>query len=313
MKLMPGADTSSACNRTSDRQGLRELQALFRRYGFRPSRRRGQSFLVDGNLRQVMVKEAGIDEGCAVLEVGAGTGWLTALLAERRAKVWAVEIDPVLCQIAGKLLGSKTHVELINRDILASKHQLDRTVEERIVSYLDEHPGAHLKVVGNLPYSIATPLIETLVEGQLPVELMAFCVQREVAERLAATGGKSYGAVSVRVQACARVRILRRLPAHVFWPVPKVQSCFVTIKTDVDLKRRISRYPHFAQLVSALFRYRRKRISTIVRLLRADERKELALATGNIPFAGKRPDALAVEEFVSLSNALVKEAKSRPV
>lgn len=307
---MPRAHTSSNVSPAPVKQSLRELKALLRQYGFRPSRRRGQSFLIDENLRLLMVREAGIDEKSSVLEVGAGTGWLTAALAEGGAKVWAVEIDPVLCQIAGELLSARVNVELINRDILSSKHELDGMVEERILSYLKGHPELHLKVVGNLPYSIATPLIVTLLEGRLPAELMVFCLQREVAERLVATRGKSYGAVSARVQACARVKILRRLPPHVFWPVPKVESCFVSITPDADLRSRISCYPHFARLLDTLFRHRRKRISTTAKSLSSAERRELALDTGNIPFAERRPDGLTVEEFINLSNALVNEAKT---
>jgi 16S rRNA (adenine1518-N6/adenine1519-N6)-dimethyltransferase len=195
----------------------REVFDLLSRHDVRPSRARGQNFVVDPNTVRRVARLAGVGPGDRVVEVGAGLGSLTLALAETGAAVTAIEVDR-------RLLGAL-------REVVAGHHV---TVVEGDALRLDWNAllgSAPWSLVANLPYNIATPLVATLLDDIPAIGRFTVMVQREVAERLAAApGSPSYGAVSVKVAYWASAEVVARVPPTVFWPQPKVESAIVIIR-----------------------------------------------------------------------------------
>ncbi|MDP6381119.1 MAG: 16S rRNA (adenine(1518)-N(6)/adenine(1519)-N(6))-dimethyltransferase RsmA, partial [Phycisphaerae bacterium] len=237
-----------------------EIQTLLENAGIHPSRRFGQNFLIDGNLMNILVASADLAALDVVLEVGAGTGNLTELLAARAGCVISVEVDAGLAEIARDRLAGAANVEILHTDVLKSKHHIDSGLMARVSERLAEGAGRRFKLVANLPYSVASPLLaELLLHRPVPV-LMVFTVQMEVAERIAASpGSRTYGPLAVILQALGAVEIIRRLPASVFWPRPRVSSAMVRIVPSDEKRGRIRDIPLFRTVIEGLFGYRRKR------------------------------------------------------
>jgi 16S rRNA (adenine1518-N6/adenine1519-N6)-dimethyltransferase len=196
--------------------GRAELVALMEAHGLRSSRALGQNFMADPNTCRRIVHLAGVRAGEHVVEIGAGLGSLTLALAEAGAEVTAVEIDRHLVPIL------RTVAEPVGA-----------TVVEADAMTLDWHGllgGDTWKLVANLPYNVATPLVADLLDGVSAITDMLVLVQREVADRLAAPPGSSaYGAVSVKVRYWATAAVVGKVPATVFIPKPNVESALVRI------------------------------------------------------------------------------------
>jgi len=201
---------------------LTEIKAMLAEAGLRPQKRYGQHFLIDGNLMRMLVDAADLGPADTVLEVGPGVGNLTELLVERAGRVVAVEIDPAIAEIARRRLAGAANLDFLVIDVLANKH----TVAPEVLDVAEARRlacGGPLKLIANLPYQAATPLVAELVLRDPPLERLVFTVQEEVAARFAASPGTAdYGPVGVIVQALGQVEILRRLGPSVFWPRPQV-------------------------------------------------------------------------------------------
>lgn len=212
-----------------------DLKREFLARGIRPSRVRGQNFLVDAAVMGRVVEEAMLDRRDVALEIGAGTGGLTGCLAEAAGAVVAVEVDRKLHALAAERLAGLANVRLIHSDALGPGSALAPAVREAVAAAMDSIPGARLKVVANLPYAISTAVISALLlEGPIPSE-MVVTVQREVAERIcAASGTDAYGYLSVIVQAAARAQMLRRVRPGAFWPQPEVESSILRVRPDAN-------------------------------------------------------------------------------
>jgi 16S rRNA (adenine1518-N6/adenine1519-N6)-dimethyltransferase len=247
------------------RQTATFLKERFAQLGLRPETRYGQNFLIDLNLLELLVDSAQLDVGELALEVGTGTGSLTARLAQRAGQVVTVEVDRKLAAAAEKHLAALPNITMLAQDVLKNKNQIHPRVLETVQTVMAEHRLSAYKLVANLPYHIATPLISNLLlVPQRPVR-MCVTIQKEVADRLVATPGtKDYGALSVWVQSVARPEILRVLPPTVFWPRPKVHSAFVRIDDDPDRRARLVDVRFFHDLVRALFLHRRKYLRSVM-------------------------------------------------
>jgi 16S rRNA (adenine1518-N6/adenine1519-N6)-dimethyltransferase len=248
----------------------------------------GQHFLADPNTLGVIGRLAELEPGDVVLEVGPGLGVLTRYLAERVALVHAVELDRSLEPRLRQALAGADNVRLAFGDAL----RLD-------VSRLEPPPG---KLVSNLPYNVATPIVVETLVGAPSLALWCVMVQREVADRLfARPGTKAYGAVSVIVRLCARRTGLHPVSRTVFRPEPNVDSALVAFRR-IDSPQRLA---EVRRLVEAAFSHRRKTLANALALssLASRERTAAALAT-----LGLRPDvraeALEPEQFVALAAAL---------
>jgi 16S rRNA (adenine1518-N6/adenine1519-N6)-dimethyltransferase len=253
-----------------------------------PNRELGQHFLVDENILGVIGRLAELDRNDVVLEIGPGLGVLTTYLADRVERVHAVELDRALEPHLTERLAGRTNVDLIFGDAL----RLD-------LATLAPPPG---KLVANLPYNVATPLIVESLEGLPSIELWCVMVQREVADRLfAEPGTKAYGAVSVLVHLAAERTGFHPVSREVFRPRPNVDSALVAFRR----KPLPADYPELKRLVEAAFAHRRKTLPNSVELAglaRRSRAGEALTAIGRAPET--RAEALAPDEFVALAEAL---------
>ena len=180
------------------------------KYGFMFQKRFGQNFLIDGNVVEKIVREAGVTKDDFVLEIGPGIGTMTQLLCENAREVAAVEIDTNLIPILKETLAAYDNVTVINEDIL--KVDIAALAKEK-------NGGRPIKVVANLPYYITTPIIMGLFESHVPIDSITIMVQREVADRMqVGPGTKDYGALSLAVQYYAKPEIVLNVPPTCFMP-----------------------------------------------------------------------------------------------
>ncbi len=294
----------------AERQTRSRLKALFEELGIHPRTDYGQNFLIDLNLIDVIVEQAELGPHDVVWEVGAGTGGLTARLAQSAAAVVAVEIDRRLFEVARNVLDSYDNVTLLRCDVLKNKNRFAPEVLEAVERELAVDPQRRLKLVANLPYNIATPVITNLVASDLPWERMVVTIQWELAERMTARPGTSaYGALSVWIQSQCDVEIVRKLRPTVFWPRPKVESAIVLLRPNPQGRARIANREFFRDFLRRLFHQRRKFLRRVVvgmyrKQLSKPEVDAVLEACGL--GADNRAEELSVEKLIELANALYR-------
>jgi len=241
------------------KQTLSFLMRRFEQSGIRLHTRSGQNFLIDLNLQKLLLETADVGPDDVVLEVGTGTGSLTLLLARQAAAVVTVEIDRRLFQLASEELFDLQNVTMLQGDALLSKNRLNPTLIEAVFRQLDAAADRKLKLVANLPYNVATPILTNLLAIDRPPQTMTVTIQKELAERIiAAPGTKDYGALSIWVQSQCRAGVVRVMPPEAFWPRPKVSSAIIQIALDDARHRRIPDRVFFHDFVRAMFFHRRK-------------------------------------------------------
>ena len=302
-------------------QSKNELRDLLAQAQVNLRPRLGQNFLIDSNLMRLLVKTAELNPEDTVLEVGAGTGSLTEMLAQGCGAVVAVEVDRRLAEIAGRYLSAYSNVELICQNALQeSKLSMDLTLQ--LTNNLARF-GGRLLLVSNLPYNLASPLLIDCICGELPFTHLYFTVQREVADRiLSPAGRKSYGLLSIIFQASGRVRRIRNIPPLAFWPSPKIDSTmlyWVRATEDTghspDSRKGIGATVPLPtedlltirEVAKVLLHYRRKKISSCI-ALKQDSPLTItdlnrALAVVDID-PNLRAEQLSVEQYIQLAQAV---------
>ena len=248
-----------------------------------PKKRFGQHFLKDPNTARIVA--SGVTKDDVVLEIGPGRGFLTTFLAERAGLVYAIELDPDVLPSLRQAVGDRNNVVVHEGDALRFDY-----------SALDPAPN---RLVANLPYNIASPLVLALLEDLDSLRTLRFMVQLEVARRMAAKRGtKDYASYAVLAQLLASVRVLRRVPPTVFDPPPRVHSAVV----EMDRKNKPDGYQGIKRLVLGAFRSRRKRL---VNNLPEPVRREAPRVLQSLGYGpDARAEELAPEDFVSLYLAL---------
>jgi len=243
----------------SERQTLSYIQKSFQQARLQPQTRYGQNFLIDLNLVQIIADTAELSRRDVVLEVGTGLGSLTTMLASKAGHVVTVEIDHHLAALARQEFASVENVTLLEQDALKNKNQFHPLVLDTLREKLSAISGARLKLVANLPYNVATPILSNLLSIEpWPFQMVA-TIQRELAQRICASPRtKDYSALTVWFQAQCRAEIVRIMPPDVFWPKPKVESAILSIFPQRVLRDRIVEREHFHRLVRRIFMHRRK-------------------------------------------------------
>jgi 16S rRNA (adenine1518-N6/adenine1519-N6)-dimethyltransferase len=273
--------------------GPAEVRSLAAELDLRPTKQRGQNFVIDANTVRRIVRESGIGPDDVVVEVGPGLGSLTLALLEVAARVVALEIDDVL---AARL--PATIAEF-------APDQADRfEVVLADAMRVDAVPGpAPTALVANLPYNVSVPVLLHLLELLPSLERGLVMVQAEVADRLAAApGSKVYGVPSVKAAWYADVRRAGAIGRNVFWPAPNVDSGLVAWTRREPPATTATRQQVFA-VVDAAFAHRRKALRGVLRSLAPADAVDAALAAAGVdPLA--RGESLTVDDFVRIAERI---------
>lgn len=278
-----------------------KTKEIIDKYGFAFQKRFGQNFLIDGNVVEKIVREAGVTKEDFVLEIGPGIGTMTQILCESAREVAAVEIDGNLILILKETLADYNNVTVINEDIL--KVDINALATEK-------NGGKPIKVVANLPYYITTPIIMGLFESHVPIDSITIMVQKEVADRMqVGPGTKDYGALSLAVQYYAKPEIVLNVPPTCFMPRPNVGSAVIRLtrhdKNPVDVEDA----EYMFKLIRASFNQRRKTLANGLNnsseLQLSKERIEAAIRELGVD-RNIRGEALTLEQFAALSNILTR-------
>lgn len=241
------------------RQTITYLTNKFREVGLEPDARHGQNFLVDLNLVELLVRSGEIDENDVVLEVGTGTGSLTAMIAEVAAAVVTVEIDDHLYQLARESLEDFDNIVMLKQDALRNKNNFQQNVIDEIQRLVDLRPNRRFKLVANLPYNVATPVLSNLMTTSIVPTTMTATIQKELADRICAKPStKDYSALSIWMQSLCDVETVRIMSPRVFWPRPKVTSAIIKVTSNSEKRARIPDVDFFHTFVRSLFFHRRK-------------------------------------------------------
>ena len=259
-----------------------EIQAVLDAAGSGPKHHFGQNFMMDESVLAAIMDAANIGPADIILEVGPGPGNLTNLLARRAAAVLAVDVDAPLLRAASGYWSAEKNIRWLCADVLAGKHRINPVVIHAVNQLAQEHiaPRSGVKLVSNLPYNVASPLVAELLvlqcltgqiatTGTLPdfrLERMVFTVQWEVAQRMAATAGTGdYGGLGVLIQLLARVEVLRSIAPGCFWPPPKIRSALVRITPDIDLMKKVAHVRWLQIVITRLFSHRRQNLANALR------------------------------------------------
>jgi len=270
-----------------------DVRGLLRQWNLRPSKGLGQNFLCDQAVLEKIVAAAELTPDDVVLEIGAGLGTLTELLAQAAGRVVAVELDERLIPVLQSVLTDFENITLVQGDILA----LDP-------GDLINAPNPQYKVVANLPYYITSAVLRHLLEANLKPRSMVLTVQREVAERIVAQPGQM-SLLAVSVQLYGRPRLLFRIQPGSFYPAPRVESALLRVDIHptplVDAKNRDA----FFRVVRAGFSQRRKQLhnSLAAGLGRSSEEAAAGLEKAGID-PRRRAQALSLEEWARVAQSL---------
>ena len=247
----------------------------------------GQHFLRDQRALGRIADALQLTGAETVVEIGPGRGALTDLLVPRARRLIAIEVDRALVPILRARYADRSHVMVIEADVLS-------------VNLGEVAQGAY-RLVGNVPYYITTPILFHALKAPRP-EMAVYLVQREVAERIVAPAGSdAYGALSVNVQALAEPTLLFTVPASAFQPPPKVESAVIRVVPRVRPLVAEEDESRFSRFVLACFGLRRKQLTRVVRTvasLPAETAAAVIAAAGLDGMA--RPETLAPAEFVRL-------------
>lgn len=297
-----------------ERQTGTRIRQLFEQSGLKPRHDLGQNFLIDLNLLELIVQAAELTAEDVVLEVGTGTGSLTAQLSQRARHVVAVEYDPEMARLTAAAVADRANVTLLNQDVLKNKNHLADEVLGHLTAVMNPETASGLKLVANLPYHVATPVISNLIATDLPWSRMVVTIQSELADRMVAVPKTSdYSALSVWLQAQCRMAILRRLPPTVFWPRPKVDSAIVQLDRDVEKQSRLIDRTAFHEFLRVIFTQRRKHLIGVVAKVLADRIDRAALEAIHHDLGWLttiRAEELGVEQLVDYHNRLQARTSS---
>ncbi len=269
---------------------LSEVKSILRKYNIRPSKRFGQNFLIDQNIKNKIIGSIQLKREDVVLEIGPGLGALTEDLCRKVKKVIAIEKDNRLYDFIKKNI-SLDNLEIINNDFL---------------EYKFKNISSKLTIVGNLPYSISSPILNHVIDNKNYINSIYITVQMEFGERLVALPGtKDYGSLSCYAQFYGGPRILFKIPRGTFFPVPEVDSCFLKIAFEKQIDSSIDQGLLF-KIIRSSFEKRRKTILNSLYssgIFKSKEEALISLEKARIS-PGRRPETISLQEFIALSRII---------
>lgn len=277
---------------------IANIKYIQKKFGFKNSKSLGQNFLINSDVIRDMVEAAEVGPKDLVIEVGPGIGVLTTGIAEKAGKVIAIELDKSLLPVLDFTLAGYPNAEVINQDIL--KADLPGIIEEG----LKDLPQGKVKIMGNLPYYITTPIITELLEKDIPAESITIMMQKEVADRVVASpGSKIYGALSVLVQYYCKAEEVVFVSKENFFPAPKVDSAVIKLTKLEEPSVKVKDKDLFFKLVRGGFGQRRKTLqNSLVGGGFEKEKVKACLEEAGID-GNRRAETLSLEEFAGLANA----------
>jgi len=259
----------------------------------KPKKRLGQNFLIDKNIQRKIISACNLSKKDIVLEIGAGRGDLTALLAQSAKKVYALEIDPRIYPLLGEKLEAYNNCQIIQGDIL--KFNLIKFLQDNRIKQ-------KIKVIGNIPYYISSPIIEHLIAYRQAISVAFITVQKEFARRARAlAGSKAYGSFSCFVQYYCAGQILFEIKRNSFKPVPNVDSCFLSLKMRERPPVLVQDERMFFKLIRTAFNQRRKTLRNSLDGFLPQDKLERFFDTTGID-KNVRPEGLSLKQFASLSD-----------
>ena len=278
------------------------IRQIKEQYGFRLTKSLGQNFLTDKNIIDRIIEDSFIDEQDLVIEIGPGIGVLTAEAAQRAKKVVAVEIDRNLIPILQETLKEYDNITIVNQDVLKT----DLTGIAR-----EYNCGGRVRIIGNLPYYITTPIIMKLLEDRVPADSITVMMQKEVADRIKAVPGtKTYGALSAAVQYYCTVEEIASVPKEVFVPQPKVDSSVLRLDIRKAHPVELIDEKMFFTCIKAGFTKRRKTLlnslTGVEGLSKEAVREVLQLAGID---SGRRVETLDLQELAAIANHMENYGK----
>jgi len=282
-----------------------EIQRLLAGVGAEPNKRLGQHFLIDLNLMDFLLNNAGITHSDVVLEVGTGTGSLTGELIKRAGKVVAVECDEVLGQLTQQLYNDCGNFEIVIADALENKTAINHDVVARLKDAC-EQTGGRILLVANLPYSAGSSVMLNLLVGVVVADAMIVTVQKEVADGMVAEpNSDDYGILSIFLTAMGQCKMLRKLSPKVFWPEPQVDSAIVRFDRDPAKAALIHNVPLFKETVNLFMGHRRKMLRACVKhaegqLAKVHHWEDIFQRSFVEPH--HRPEELSAENYISIAN-----------
>lgn len=277
------------------------LKEILYRNGFSFKKAFGQNFISDTNLLKSIVSGAEITKEDTVLEIGCGAGTLTRELALSAKRVIAYEIDTNLKPVLSETLFGLDNVNVIFSDIMKNK-----------ITAVEKEIGTNYKVVANLPYYITTPIIMRFIEQAERADSLVIMVQEEVADRLCAKPNTAeYGSITAAVNLVGDAKIIKRVPKHMFTPVPKVDSAVVRIDIDRNKYSVLSTEVYRDMLRSAFGNRRKMFVNNLMQTFKLSraEAEELLNETGVSLTA--RGETLSSDVFVELTNKYVENFKCK--
>jgi len=266
------------------------VPSLLKQYGIRPQKSLGQNFLADHNALVKIVRDAGVIQTDRVLEIGAGLGNLTRLLAQDAREVTAVEIDERLYLALEGVLRPFNNVRLVRGDIL------DIPMES-----LFSEDG--YLVVANIPYYITSGVIRHLLEAEVKPKRIVLTIQREVAERIVSRD-KKMSLLSLSVQVYGEARIVSEIPAHCFYPSPQVDSSVLIIEVDEQPKLLDEGIRWMFRLAHAAFNQKRKMLRNSLKAILDEAMLLVVLERASID-PRQRPEDLPLEDWIRLAETVI--------
>ncbi len=297
-----------------------QIRAFFALNHTRPKKHLGQNFLINPGALEIILEAGALTEDDTVIEIGAGLGCLTEVLAQHAERVIAIEVDVLLYNALVAHFGvtcepklalqksTNSRVQLLNTDVL--KLEFNSLL-------VDGNPGTvptTFKVIANLPYSITTPILWKLLAHHKQIHSCVLMMQKEVAERIVAgPGGKDYGALTIGVAYRAEATLIATLSPENFYPAPKVDSALLKLKMRETPKVAVDNEELFFKVVRTAFRTRRKMLKNALARGEFASGEVLAAAFEELGIAPqRRAETLDITEFAALANFLSQSVSAKP-